>query len=431
MKTKTGDYLSNIITNYHPIRVEMIMAMVKSLKENPRKQLGMFLSVIKDRRLILLAIITTLIYAPIYYYRIHFPVDSDFSSHMLFTRYLIHGNFDHIPAHILAHPGLQISIAGLYFLSLHKISLGILLTGILTASQVLTALTIYIWLGSALKRRWDTGRAILAGTLTLVAPVMLLVFRDKLFYFGYIALANYHNPTIILLRPFALISFLLGVRAFTGINNSWKLIHVSGILIVISAFIKPNYLLCILPALFILTVWWKVQHKVVDYRYLVFGFLLPSILVLGVQWWIAYRSPDSDASHIIFSLAGVESAYSRYLLPKFLLSILFPLSVLVCKYKKYKDNPDLLLGLIGFIVGAFQVYFLAESGNRFYDGNFRWGAQVMLFLWFVVSTKELLYRLFDGNKFHLKKVVLSGIYLSHLAAGIAYYVYCFLSTTYA
>ena len=407
------------------------MARNKKLIENPIWPIGLILSIIKDRTLILLVIVTILINAPIYYYRIRFPVDSDFSSHLLFTRYLIGGHFDQLSFALLAHPGLQISIAGLYFLSLHKISLFILLAGILTASQVLTAITIYIWLGSAVNKHWDTGRAILAGSLTIVAPVMLLIFRDNLYYFGYIALANYHNPTIILLRPFALISFLLGVRAFTGIINSRKLILGSGILVVISAFIKPNYLLCILPALLILTVWWKFQHKVVDFRYLVFGFLLPSILVLGVQWWIAYLSPDSNASHIIFSLAGVESAYSRYLLPKFLLSVLFPASVLVCSYKKYKDNPDLLLGLIGFIVGASQVYFLAESGNRFYDGNFRWGAQVMLFLWFVVSTKELLYKLFDGNKFHLKKIVLSGIYLSHVAAGIAYYVYCFLSTTYA
>ncbi len=409
----------------------MIMAREKSLKEFPRKPFGLFLSAINDRTLILLVVITTLIYAPIYYYRIHFPVDSDFSSHMLFTRYLIHGNFNQIPAHILAHPGLQVFLAGLYFLSFHKVSIGILLTFILTASHVLTAGIIYIWLGSALKRHWDTGRAILAGTLTIVAPLMLFVFRDNLYYFGYIALANYHNPTIIFLRPFALISFLLGVRAFTGINNSWKLILSSGILVLISAFIKPNYLLCILPALLILTVWWKVQHKIVDLRYLVFGFFLPSILVLGVEWWIAYHSPDSDASHIIFSLVGVESAYSRYLLPKFLLSILLPLIILAFDFGKLRNNPVLLLALIGFMVAAVQLYFLAESGNRFYDGNFRWGAQVMLFLWFVVSARELLNKLFDGNKFHLKKIVLSGIYLSHLAAGIAYYGYCFLSTTYA
>jgi hypothetical protein len=350
---------------------------------------------------------------------------------MLYTRFLIRGNIDQIPVYTLAHPGLQVLLAGLYFLSLHKGPLGFLLTFILTSSQVLAAAIIYIWLGSAVKRHWDTGRAFIAGTLTLVAPVMLFVFRDKLYYFGYIALANYHNPTIVFLRPFALLGFLMGVRAFTGINNSWKLILVSSILVMTSALIKPNYLLCILPALFVLAVWWRLLHKAVDYRYLVFGFLIPSILVLGFQWWFAYFSPAGEPIRIIISPLGVESAYSGYLLPKFFLSILFPLSILICDFRKLRDNPILLLALIGFMVAVFQVYFLAESGNRFYDGNFRWGAQVMLFIWFVVSARELFNRLFDGNKCNRGKIVLSGIYLSHLAAGIVYYVYCFLSSSYA
>jgi len=404
------------------------MVREKIIMKFSKKKFWVFLTLITDRPVIFLAIITTLIFAPIYYYRINFPVDSDFSSHMLFTRYLIGGHFNQLSFALLAHPGLQISMAGLYFLSFHKISLGILLTGILTASQVLAAITLYIWLGSTGKRHWDTGRAILAGTLTIVAPVMLFALCDNLYYFGYIALANYHNPTIIFLRPFALISFLLGVRAFTRVNNSWKIIIASSILVMISALIKPNYLLCILPALLILTAWWKFQRKSVDYKYLVFGFLLPSILVLGVQWWVVN---SNDPSPIILSPLGVEGAFSRNLLPKFMLSVLFPLSILVSNFRKYKDNPDLLLAAIGFTVAAFQVYFLAESGDRFYHGNFRWGAQVMLFLWFVVSARELLQKLFDGNKCTREKIILSGIYLSHLAAGIAYYGYCFLSTTYA
>ena len=391
----------------------------------------MVLAVIKDRTLILLVVLTILINAPIYYYRINFPVDSDFSSHLLYTRDLIHGNLAQIPVHILAHPGLQLLLAGLYFLSFHKVTLGVMLTGILTLSQVLTAAIIYIWLGPGIKKHWDMGRALIAGTLTLAAPLMYLVFHDKLYYFGYIDLANYHNPTVVLLRPIALTSFFMGLQAFRGTKNSWKSILVAGILVVISALIKPNYLLCILPALFILTAWWMFLHKTVDFKYLVLGFLVPCILVLGIQGWMAYFSPDGQASSIIFSPLGVESAFSGDLLPKFILSILFPVSILVADFRKFKDNPDLLLALIGFTVSAIQVYFLAESGSRFYDGNFRWGAQVMLFIWFVFSARELLKSLFDGNKIGARKIILSTIYLSYVAAGIFYYVHCFLSTSYA
>ncbi|HEY5158759.1 MAG TPA: hypothetical protein VII93_12420 [Anaerolineales bacterium] len=390
-----------------------------------------FLSVINDRTLILLIILTILIFAPIYYYRIYYPVDSDFSTHLLFTRYLIHGNIAQIPVLNRANLGLQLLLAGLYFLSLHKVPLGIMLTGILTLSQVMTAVIIYIWLGSGVKRYWDMGRAFIAGTLTLVAPLMLFAFHDKLYYFGYIDLANYHNPTVILVRPFALVSFLIGVRAFTEIHNSGKLILAASILVVISALVKPNYLLCILPALFILTMWWMFLHKAVDFRYLVFGFMVPSIIVLGIQWLMVYSSPARQVSHIIFSPLGVESAFSGDLFPKFILSILFPVSILVADFRKFRDKPDLLLALIGFTVSAFQVYFLAESGNRFYDGNFRWGAQVMLFIWFVISAREFIKIIFDGNKSKRERIILSTVYFSYLAAGVVYYAYCFLSTTYA
>ena len=431
MNIKPLDYLSYIITNNKNTRLERRQAKEKILNKNSIKPIGKFLSFINDRVLMVLIIILVLANAFIYYYRIYFPVDSDFGPHMLFTRYLIGGHLDQIPLSILAHPGLEIFLAGLYYLSFHKVALGTMLAGILTISQVMTAVVIYIWLGSGVKRYWDMGRAFIAGTLTFAAPVMLLVYHDKLFYFGYIDLANYHNPTIIFLRPFALISFFLGVRAFNGINNSWKMILASSILVLISALIKPNYLLCILPALMILAMWWKIQHKVVDYRYLLFGFLIPSIVILGIQWWLAYFSPVGNQAGIIFSPLGVESAFSGNLLPKFLLSVFFPVSILIFDFRKFKDNPDLLLALIGFLVSSFQVYLLAENGNRFYDGNFRWGAQVMLFIWFVISAKELLKRVFDENKSNGGKIALSTIYLTHIAAGIIFYVHCFLSTSYA
>jgi hypothetical protein len=183
--------------------------------------------------------------------------------------------------------------------------------------------------------------------------------------------------------------------------------------------------------LILLAGWWRIKHKSVDYRYLLFGFLIPSILILGVQWWLAYFSPGGNQTGFIFSPLGVESAFSGNLLPKFLLSVFFPGSILILDFRKFKDNPGLLLALIGFTLSAFQVYLLAENGNRFYDGNFRWGAQVMLFIWFVISAQEFLKRIFDGNKSTWGKIILSSIYLSHFAAGIFYYVHCILSTSYA
>ena len=58
---------------------------------------------------------------------------------------------------------------------------------------------------------------------------MVFVFWDKLFYLGYIGLATYHNPTIRLLQPVALLSFFCAVRVFTPLSNSWKVVLSSAI----------------------------------------------------------------------------------------------------------------------------------------------------------------------------------------------------------
>ena len=171
---------------------------------------------------------------------------------------------------------------------------------------------------------------------------MVFVFWDKLFYLGYIGLATYHNPTIHLLQPVALLSFLLAVRVLTSFCSSWKVVLSSTLLIIFSALIKPNYLLCILPALGLMVVIRLLWNKPVDWRLLIAGFLAPGTLILLVQLFLTYYLPGNDASSIIFDPLAVMRGYSGYLLPKFFLSILFPLAVLNLQFsaggtRQYND----------------------------------------------------------------------------------------------
>jgi hypothetical protein len=420
---------------YHPTAQEPA-----SIKENMKEQSSIahlftairsfFTALIKDRAYFLLLIIVLAINLPIYYYRIHYPVDGDFSLHLLFTRYWISGNLGQIPVANLSHPALQLVLAGLISLTLHKIPLRILLLLLLIAAQVFSATILYLWIGSKkTKKNWDILRAAMAALVTVVAPIMALAPFDRLFYFGYVGLANYHNPTVILLRPFALGSFILSLNAYSS-KNSWGKVVLAGSLVIVSALIKPNYLLCIVPALLGLALIFHLQNRFVDWRFLLWGYLLPSVITLGVQWWIAYVSA-SDGGQIMFSLLGVESAFSSFLFPKFLLSIVFPAAVMVWHWRKLDKRPAMLLGWAGFLIGAAQMYFLAEGGEYFYHGNFRWSAQIMLFLLFAVSVKDYLWFTFDADAGAREKVIPMIVFLAHTVAGIAYIVHCFVSTGYA
>jgi hypothetical protein len=288
--------------------------------------------------------------------------------------------------------------------------------------QIFTVLIIYFWFGRGQQNR-NWLRAIWAISLTLVAPVMVFAFWDKLFYLGYIGLSTYHNPTIRLLQPVALLGFFCAMRIFTLKSNSWKVVLSSIFLVVFSALIKPNLLLCILPAIGLMVVIYLFRRKPIDWRLLLVGFFVPGILILLVQLWINYILPGNGNGSIVFSPLGVMSGYSGFLLPKFFLSILFPLAVLIFNFRRVVRDNTLMLAWVGFFAGVLQMYLLAESGNRFGNGNFIWGAQIMLFILFVASARFLWREKLAPEKLSKReKTVVLIIYAAHFLAGIAYYV---------
>ena len=364
---------------------------------------------------------TILITLPVYVHRIYFAI-SDFPKHIQPAKLILDQQYQQVSAAFLSHPAYQLLLIGIHLLTFRKVGMYAGAVLIQVVVQILTVLIIYAWFGrSNGKRNWQ--RSIWAVSLTLVAPVMVFVFWDKLFYLGYIGLATYHNPTIHLLQPVALLSFLLAVRVLTSFCNSWKVVLFSALLIIFSALIKPNYLLCILPALGLMVVIRLLWNKPVDWRLLIAGFLAPGTLILLVQLFLTYYLPGNDASSIIFDPLAVMRGYSGYLLPKFFLSILFPMAVLIFNFRRVVRDNTLTLAWVGFLASVLQMYLLAESGSRFADGNFLWGAQIMSFILFVASARFLWRdRLTAGTFPKWKPAVADIVYAAHFLAGTAYYI---------
>ncbi len=372
-------------------------------------------------------LVTLAISAPMFIRRVYTPT-GDYLDHILFAQYILTHQYQKLHLFTWAHPFYQFLLVGIHLLSLHvrKISLFAAATIVEVAAQLLSVLLIYLWLGRVERKNWNVGRAAWAVALTIVAPVMLFVFRDELYYFGYIGLANYHNPTINLLKPVAIISFIFATRVFSGQRNSWLLIASSAVLTILSAAIKPSYLTCILPALAVLALLFLVQKKKLDWRLLLLGFVLPGTLILLAQWLVTYYIPGGDNT-IIFSPLGVVSLYSGYLLPKLFLSILFPLAVLIFDFRRVRGDTVLLLAWAGFLVSLVPTYFLAEKA-RFAGGNFLWGAQIMLFLLFVASARHFLREgIATDSLACYQKVVIYIAFAVHVIAGIVYYLYAFLT----
>lgn len=367
----------------------------------------------------------------VYFRRIAFPTDNDFSLHVLYTQLLVEGKIGEIPLETLAHPGLQILLALMHTATFGRLGLYASLMIVQVAAQVGTALILYLWMGEETKVRSQTLRAFVAAGLTFVAPIVLIAPWDGLFYFGYIGLASYHNPTIHLLRPFALLSFILACRAFRGAKSPNLLVVAAGVLMATSLLIKPNYALCLLPAMAIVA-WlrWR-AHRPPDWRMLLFGFFLPASIVLLAQWAVGFWMARGEETGFLIRPLEVEQAFSGYLLPKFLLSIVFPVIVLAGYPRGSLREDGLVLAWLAFVFGAAQMYLLAESGDRFYHGNFRWGAQISLFLLFAASAKFLLQTRAAPGAPHSRRWVIGwAAFAAHLIAGAAYYAHVMVSSGY-
>lgn len=271
--------------------------------------------------------------------------------------------------------------------------------------------------------------------LFFTAQIPALFPLDKHLYFGYIAVNALHNPTMVVLKPMALLMFILSGRIFlsTDYSNRKLFVVLCALISILTAFAKPNYTICFLPALCFLLGLGAIRRQQVDWFLALGGFLIPSILFLLFQYFVTYDAflpqiPRSyEKSQIIFAPLTVMNIFSSWLLPKFLLSTAFPLLVSICYIKKTGNDYYMKFAWLTFFFGGFCTYFLAESGYyRMAQGNFFWSGQITLFVLFVYSTRFFLEIVFSQGQRPLpmldrKQLFLTLLLATHVASGILYY----------
>jgi hypothetical protein len=87
----------------------------------------------------------------------------------------------------------------------------------------------------------------------------------------------------------------------------------------------------------------------------------------------------------------------------------------------------MILGWLSFMFGTFFTYFLAETGTRFYDGNFGWSGEITLVVLFTLST---LFYLEMPHDRRVPNIVLRFIWAGHVVSGAIYYFYCYYNNLY-
>jgi hypothetical protein len=219
--------------------------------------------------------------------------------------------------------------------------------------------------------------------LMLVSHITLFTWDQRDLYLGYIGINVYHNPTMVALKPFTLLLFLYASAVFCPRSSHTATELTAAVCLTLaSTLAKPSYTICLLPALFAFSAYRLLRRDYVDRRLLLGGIVVPALVTLAWQYEVTYVSQPSS---IVFAPLAVMRMYSSSLLPKFLLSVLFPLLVAVLFWRRAIASAALSLAWLTFMFGAGYTYLLAEAGPRMAHGNFGWSAEISLFILFVVS----------------------------------------------
>ncbi len=266
------------------------------------------------------------------------------------------------------------------------------IAGIVTMTIFLVVLAELIYarlltVTSSLRQR---DRYLVCGSLTLtamlVAPISILTWNDQQMYFGYVSTNVFHNPTSIVAKPFALLLlWVIADRIFATAKSSPRTLAAVALLSVMSLHAKPNFTLCLLPAVGLMALWGQRRRETVNWWLVVGGFGLPSVAYLGYQY-LGFSDVEGGVAlapfRMVREFADRHDTSTWLLLPMLGMSLVFPLVMLALFRREIGRSPSSILAWLTTAVGIGMFYLLAETGPRAHDGNFAWSAQISLFVLF-------------------------------------------------
>ncbi len=271
-------------------------------------------------------------------------------------------------------------------------------------------------------------RWLFASTLTLsilfYSPIFINLPQDWIKPFSYIPILSFHNPTIWLGKLFSLISFAYFLyKTKTGTVSPTDILFIA-IINICSILSKPNYAMGFLPILGLFVIYQLFSKEKIMWKFLVWGYAVPMVLTLSWQYWLRYMNPDSVGILIQPFLVITKLANSTPVVFGQLLSILFPLSIVILNFRDAIKDRWLILSWSVFIVSWLSYALFAESGRRVNDGNFLWGPEMTLFNLVVIS---LIYWLTHSDGSNKKKPgywIPLVLFLAGGVSGILYAIFC-------
>ena len=213
--------------------------------------------------------------------------------------------------------------------------------------------------------------------------------------------------------------------------------------------IKPNFILGFAPSLLVVMIADITKSKGRGFsRWVMFGMsVLISLPVLLWQYFVNFDPSveTSENTSLIFVL-GDFILMSAHPFLEFLTGMAFPLAILIAYPRECRDNKLFRLAALGFVFSFLEMFFIAESGERFYDGNMGWGLQCFVYIMFLIAIsifyknsviffsdrkrgQSLLSYCSTKGRSSLRLIVPGLLFMWHLGSGLMYFIIVCLGVT--
>ena len=348
--------------------------------------------------------------------------NTDYHTHMLWAKYIMH----YIPtgfSYFLWHLLVWITFVNGSTISTLTIE------GACALISATVNLIVYLIICKALSLDKKNLTALWALLLCTVMPIYLPFFNNRI-YLGQGSPVSWHNPTNLMVKPFAILSFFLFVRMIDRIHKgeciAKKEYACQAFLLFLSVLAKPSYVQGIAPALiiyvFLLCIYEKWKN-VRSYFFLLLTFA-PVIPLLIVQFLVSFYGSDERSGGIGFGWFAAGYGYSKNPYISLLLVIAFPLLYTIFHFRTIKGSSEYRLIWIYVITSWLQSAILYEKGARMAEGNFTWAVQLAYTLLFLITVrdfaKKIYIRTLAKEKWKGTDVFLLLVLFCHLSSGILY-----------
>lgn len=272
----------------------------------------------------------------------------------------------------------------------------------------------------------NTFRIYFGAGLLFVGP-LFFPWINADYYLGTWSPNTWHNPTNIMVRPFAMLSVILILDILEAEETKRKEHIFLAVILALSVIAKPSFLQGIAPAL-VLYVLSEVffMRRLFWRKYLLLAAtFIPAGCIMLFQLWLTFYSGNTLSEGVGIGYLKTLGRYTNNEWVSLFACTAFPIFVIIAaviiQKKKVLKDRRIILTICYLISSWCEMAFLYEKGERERHANFTWGYMIAVFVAFVLTVIEFLD--ITGSDIKYKEAVKkTGVVLfsCHLLLGIWY-----------